>query len=817
MISAGSMLGPYQIVEKIGAGGMGEVWKARDTRLDRTVAIKIVEGRFSDRFMREAKAIAAFNHPHICTLHDVGENYLVLEYLEGEPLKGPLPLDKTLLYAGQVLDALETAHRAGITHRDLKPANILVTARGVKLLDFGLAKHTAPKHGSADETLTKALTGHGEIAGTLHYMSPEQLQGQDADARSDLFAFGCVLYEMITGKRAFEGTSTASVIAAIMEREPAALADDEPLTAVIRACLLKDPAERFQTARDVRRAIDWSAKPVAAKAASKAPWIAAAVALASAFGILWLSQPGQRQLKRLTPVSRETTEELEPVFSPDGKSIAYYDRVGSTYRLLVRLLSAESSTVLVDNLTAAPRSIFWSKDGNQIYYVRGFRWQVSVAGGNPRQLGDLKFGPPLAATLMPDGRGILSAVRSPNGAAVLVVSDSPDSDAKPVPGVEPVGNNLFGMSFSPDGRRIALSDGAGVWIWNWPSGARKYTRLRIARTPQWLPDSRHLIVASLEERALVGIDSDDGSQVPLHISENRIRECTVSADGRRAVYSVGIERQDIFEFRVTGERVRPLAATAETETLYGDWTPDGKTLVYRPLSEADWEGIYTLDEATRQSRQLIRIPKSGDTVRMTVSPDGRRIVYDHDSKLWTISINGGPPLRLADVSRATPAAWSPDNNWIAYAVGQQVFKIAADGVGKPAKIFDAPKPFTSVLGWTSRGIYVISQPQTLVISPEGKQIAEFGQTGINSPSMSRDGKYIYDHRDGAFVTFDASTGERIRTAPLNTNAQIRSVRVHPDGKRLAVHEVEFPSDLWMIEGFPRPAVGLERLFRKWVD
>src|SRR5580765_1917324 len=220
-LAAGEKLGPYEILAPIGAGGMGDVYKARDTRLDRIVAIKVSKIEFSERFEREAKAVAALNHSNICTLHDVGPNYLVMEYIEGTPLRGPLPVDQALKYAVQICDALDAAHKKGITHRDLKPANILVTKAGVKLLDFGLAKLASSGMGTAsktdDATLTMALTGKNEIVGTVYYMSPEQLQaqatGHEIDARSDIFSFGLVLFEMLTGKRAFQGSSPASVIA----------------------------------------------------------------------------------------------------------------------------------------------------------------------------------------------------------------------------------------------------------------------------------------------------------------------------------------------------------------------------------------------------------------------------------------------------------------------------------------------------------------------------------------------------------------------------------------------------------------------------
>src|SRR5882724_27229 len=280
-LSAGTRLGPHEILSLIGAGGMGEVYKARDTRLDRIVAIKVSREQFSEGFEREARAVAALNHPYICQLYDVGPNYLVMEFVDGTPLKGPLQVEKAVEYAGQILDALDVAHRKGITHRDLKPANILVTKQGIKLLDFGLAKQSAPLK-ETDATLTAALTCKGQILGTLQYMSPEQLHGQEADPRSDLFSFGCVLYEMLMGKCAFEGKSAASVIAAILEREPAPLEVAPPLERVVRRSLAKDPDQRFQTARDLTAALHWALEQPAATTAPRPPhrwWVAVAAAL----------------------------------------------------------------------------------------------------------------------------------------------------------------------------------------------------------------------------------------------------------------------------------------------------------------------------------------------------------------------------------------------------------------------------------------------------------------------------------------------------------------------------------------------------------
>src|ERR1017187_6189527 len=278
-LANGTRLGPYEIVAPLGAGGMGEVYRARDMRLDRTVAIKILPSHFADdatrrqRFEREAKVVSSLNHPNICTLHDVGHqdgvDYLVMEFLEGETLadrliKGPLSPAQVLKYGIEICEGLEIAHKKGVVHRDLKPGNIMLPKSGVKVMDFGLAK-TAPSVASSSSSLTmtqstpagsQPLTAQGTVVGTFQYMSPEQLEGNEADARSDIFALGAVLYEMVTGKRAFEGKTPASAMAAGLEREPTPISSVQPLTPpalerLVKICLSKDPDDRWQTAHDV--------------------------------------------------------------------------------------------------------------------------------------------------------------------------------------------------------------------------------------------------------------------------------------------------------------------------------------------------------------------------------------------------------------------------------------------------------------------------------------------------------------------------------------------------------------------------------------
>jgi serine/threonine protein kinase len=290
VLSVGSKLGPYEIISLVGAGGMGEVYRAKDTRLDRLVAIKILPAHLSSnpdlkqRFEREARTISSLSHPHICSLHDIGHqdgiDYLVMEYLEGETLdkrlnKGSLTTELVLRYSTQIADGLDKAHRQGIVHRDLKPGNVMLTRSGIKLLDFGLAKYSRQGLPSSENVVgvselateqAKNLTAEGTILGTLQYMAPEQLEGKDTDARTDIFAFGAVLYEMITGKHAFNGKSQASLIAAILEKEPDPVSSLQPMTPpvldhLVGKCLAKDPEDRWQSAHDVASELKWMAEP----------------------------------------------------------------------------------------------------------------------------------------------------------------------------------------------------------------------------------------------------------------------------------------------------------------------------------------------------------------------------------------------------------------------------------------------------------------------------------------------------------------------------------------------------------------------------
>ena len=428
-LTPGTTLGPYEIQSPLGAGGMGEVYKATDTRLDRTVAIKVLLAHVADdpdlrqRFEREAKTISSLNHPHICTLHDIGQqdgiDYLVMEYLEGETLaqrltKGPLPLDQVLRYATEIADALDKAHRKGITHRDLKPGNIMLTKAGTKLLDFGLAKLRDPKTAglslSQRPTQSASLTGEGKILGTLQYMAPEQLEGKDADARTDIFAFGAILYEMTTGRKAFEGGSQASLIHAIMGVDPPAISSLQPMSPraldqIVKTCLAKDPDDRWQSAGDLGRQlkiIQGGSQPSVAVPVAPTPqrssWrqgIPLAVATLVVGSLItgvaaWnLRSPVPQPLARFvvtTPADgplQTAVAQTDVAISPDGMRILYSGGAEVQDRqLYVRQLDEIEATPLRG--TSGGSSPFFSPDGEWV----GFRQddalkKVSVLGGPP--------------------------------------------------------------------------------------------------------------------------------------------------------------------------------------------------------------------------------------------------------------------------------------------------------------------------------------------------------------------------------------------------------------------------------------------------
>src|SRR3981081_2905649 len=422
-LAAGPRLGPYEIIAPAGAGGMGEVYRGRDTRLDRTVAIKILPSHLcshpqaKERFEREAKSISAMQHANICSLYDVGAqdgvSYLVMEYLEGETLadrlrKGPLPLEQVLRYGAEISDGLDRAHKGGQVHRDLKPGNIMLTKSGAKLMDFGLAKTTAPVSQSSSEltqtftTPSHPLTAEGTIVGTFQYMSPEQEEGKEADARSDIFSLGTVLYEMVTGKRAFEGKSTVSIAAAILEKEPDPITAVQPFTPsglqhVIEGCMAKDPESRWQSAGDVGRELRWIAKSGSQSGAlvpalpsrkmrEGVMWAVLAGLLLVACVLLFQMRPHMPRVRASVLPPADTSFDFmgdfsgPPALSPDGSFVVFAAHPGKERNALwVRNLNGAAEKLLGTDGAYSP---FWSPDGRSIgFFAEGKLRRIPAVGG----------------------------------------------------------------------------------------------------------------------------------------------------------------------------------------------------------------------------------------------------------------------------------------------------------------------------------------------------------------------------------------------------------------------------------------------------
>jgi len=425
-LSVGAKLGPYEILAPIGAGGMGEVYRAKDTRLDRIVAVKVLPTHLSSssdmrqRFEREAKAISSLNHPHICTLHDVGHqdgtDYLVMEYLEGESLaerlkRGPMPAEELLRTAIHLADAFEKAHRQGLIHRDIKPGNIMLTKSGAKVLDFGLAKlQMAMGEGTVVSVITQTtpLTGHGTVLGTIQYMSPEQLEGKDADARSDIFSFGATLYEMATGQKAFTGKSQPSLMASILKENPRSISEVQPmappmLERVVKQCLEKDPEDRFQTAGDLKRALEWTLEggsqvgvplPLAKRRKLRDRVLQVGFAVVAIVAVVVGALYIQR-LRETKAVLRATIvfspvnplwpfAEGEFALSPDGAALVsvVYDTARKVSSLYLRKLGSFEGMILPGtDLAMFP---FWSPDSRYIgFFAEGKLKKAPITGGPP--------------------------------------------------------------------------------------------------------------------------------------------------------------------------------------------------------------------------------------------------------------------------------------------------------------------------------------------------------------------------------------------------------------------------------------------------
>jgi len=687
-LSVGDRLGPYEILSKLGEGGMGAVWKARDTRLDRIVAIKVSKEEFSERFEREARAVAALNHPHICHLYDVGPNYLVMEYVDGAPLisaakPGPLTLEKALEYSGQILDALEAAHRKGIVHRDLKPANILVNKQGVKLLDFGLSKPIAPLRDS-DSTVTAGLTAQGQIIGTLHYMSPEQLQGAETDARTDIFSFGCVLYQMLSGHQAFEGGNTATVIAAVLEHEPPPLDVSPVLARILKTCLAKDADQRFQSALDLKRALAWALEqpsdvktPEAADHSNRRMMFATmgTVGLLFAFGAGWaLSHfrqpaPAEERVLRVEinpPENGRFTIGAAAggfALSPFGKTIAYVASANGTTGLWVRPLDGTSARFLSG--TEGAYAPFWSPDGKSIaFFAPGKLRRIDLDGGEPTTICEVTAGRGGAWT--EDGRIIYASLTSP----LRVV---PDSGGTPKaltmgavhywPQVLPGGHFLYHA-------QTGGSDGDGIYA---ASLAKPAERIKLLAT----------------ETNAIFAPGEDGKDYLLWLQGT----------------ALVAQEFDPLTLKLSGEP-RPIA------------DPVGKSAITGRINVSASSNGLLLYDASDSVNQLSWIDSNGkpagvvggptEYVTFRISPDGRTIAAATGNPpradLWLIDVLRGVSSRFTYTKNGKlDPVWSPNGRTLVYrtAAPPGLYRKDAGGAGGEERI--ATQGFATPTDWSRDG------------------------------------------------------------------------------------------------------------------
>jgi serine/threonine protein kinase/WD40 repeat protein len=744
-LAPGTLLGPYEIIAPLGAGGMGEVYKARDTRLNRAVAIKVSNEQFSERFEREAHAVAALNHSNVCTLHDVGPNYLVMEYIEGTPLKGPMPLGQALKYAAQICDALDAAHRKGITHRDLKPANIMVTKTGIKLLDFGIAKIGQGNNPPSDATLTMALTGKNEIVGTLYYMSPEQLQsqatGQEIDARSDIFSFGLVLYEMLTGRRAFDGSSPASVIAAIMERPAPSIGDVAPaaLDRVLKKCLEKDPENRWQNARDLKTELEWIAQapsdvntaPSSATRHEKLPWIAAALLAFVAAGASWIAYRATRpaELKPLVRLEADLGRDVylnalggsDIILSSDGTRIAYL----SGNHLFTRRLDQASANELP--ITPGGTSPFFSTDG---------QWIGFVAGGKLRKI-------------------------SVEGGAEIALCDAAASYTGADWGED--GNIIASLRVSGGLSQVSSAGGTPTPVTELEGEERTH------RWPQVLPGAKNVLFTA--SNATVGFDDAKIEVVTLadHRRKNLVRGGTfgryVAASGGKG-YLTYVSRGTLFAVRFdlvkleTSGSPMPVLQQVSYSAMFGSaklsFSRTG-TLMYRSR-EIDASRV-AIQWMGADGKLQPLLDKPGLFVNPHFSPDGEHLAVANDdtkSGIWIYDIRRDTLSPLTGERNGTNPVWTPDGRFIVYQAGDGISFARADG-GSKAELLVQSKEFRNPSAFSPDGRTLAFYQSgergfelwTLPVEREGEkfragkpelfQSTSFGHRGA---SFSADGRWI---------------------------------------------------------------------------
>jgi Tol biopolymer transport system component len=857
LLQPGDRLGPYEIQECLGIGGMGEVYKAVDARLQRVVAIKVLRSRAAEpehreQFEREARLIAKLGHPQICVLHDIGSEgplaYLVMEYLDGETLaerlaRGVLPLDESIRYSFEIVAALRETHRHGIVHRDIKPSNIMLTSKGAKLLDFGVAKQFMMAALASDAEVTGALsaTSLSSIFGTPLYMAPEQLRGGHADHRADIFAFGAVLYEMITGRKAFHGDTFLSAVIAVREEQPPALStDDSPqlegLDKVVLRCLAKNPADRWQSADELERALfevmatGSGARRGPAKGAlqrKRLTWSLAAVLALAAAVTMWPrpERPAQTTvgssgaqprlvLRNVRMLTGDERIEIDPAFSPDGNSVAYAGGAISGGQILIRPIDGGPSIPL----NRAGRFEFqpqWSRDGKQLLYIgTGGLFVASSAGGDARRLLDQTvYTEP--ADVLDTFNGFSAATWSHDGRHLAIVENS---------------DKVLSIVSVDDGRRRTVTKfDAPLHSCDWSANRRWLA----CTSGNWVSAAPGLMLGNSAPSTIVIIDVDDGDvrEVTDRLSSN---QSPVWAADSQSLYFVSNRSgpYDIYAVAI-GDDGTPLAAPSQLTTGLGayaiDFSTDGKRLAYAAYSARSniWsipipsEGVVDVSAA----RQLTTANQMIEAMR--VSRDRKWLLYDSNLtgnfEIYRVPVDGGTSERLTTApSEEFAADLSTDGRYLAYfswrTKSRDVFVQPLDG-GPVEQVTHTPSheayPAWSPDGrtlvfWDNsddrgafRGIFSTRRDSTGRWEPP-----KLLRAGGVKPSWSPDGRFILYTRAGGIEMLSLDSGQhRVLYSKIN-GVGAEEALLSEDGKTVyfKTHDdVDQRAQFWAVPLDGKPA------------
>ena len=865
----GQQLGPYQVLGLLGSGGMGEVYRARDHRLNRMVAVKIIPKHLTERkdlrlrFEREARALAGLNHPHICAVYDIGSHegvdFLVMEYLEGERLserlkKGPLPFKQLLQIVMEIASALEQAHRRGVVHRDLKPGNIMLTEGGAKLFDFGLAKQTGgagalgalslPNARQSVRSTLESLTEEGMILGTVEYMAPEQVEGKEADARTDIFALGAIIYEMATGRRAFEGKSQASLMAAILTSEPPSMTRLQPQTPsalelAVRRCLEKNPEQRWQSVRDLANELKGIAEGQPRLRMSK-HWRAILGALilagvaALAVGVWWLTQERPQLQPVVLPLTTFPGDEEMPSFSPDGNQVAFAwnGPKQDNFDIYVKQIGTESML----RLTSDPGHELWpawSPDGRSIAFLRCLsddKWGIFLVpaiGGPVRKLCETRFVDHLAWSQ--DGKWLaftdLVSSRPSREACLYALSVETSEKRKLTSGPTFIAG--FEPSFSPDGRNLVFRRQT-----NWghaelylmalrsdlnPAGEPKQITFQGggAANPVWTPDGREIVyvIYSNTSSELWRV-SLSGSRSPrrLDFAGERVERPSISPHGNRLAYVRGLEDSNIWRLELHGPGGKAFHPTNLISSTWADqapqFSPDGRRIAF--ISGRSGHHEVWICESDGSNPVKLTSMQGQETGSPHWSPDGKRIVFDSNAignfEVYVIDADGGMPSRLTHHPADDGwASFSRDGRWIYYHSDRsgrfEIWKTPAEG-GEAVQITrnGAYLPAESPDG---KYMYYLKE-NSLWRLPSGGGEEELIVEKANTFAVTSNGVYFF--RDGQpgsgnsieFLDLSTKKETTIATTPRSSG----EVSVSPDERTLLYSQVDQSgSDLMLVENF----------------